>query len=55
MQRKWRHTIDLARMYMQYVLAMCSKNFFCVGRAVGKLSNRREKRGLFLEKHNWYA
>ena len=45
----------LARMYMQYVLAMCSKNFFCVGPAVGKLRNRREKRGLLLEKHNWYA
>ena len=45
----------LARMYMQYVLAMCSKNFFCVGRAVGKLSNRREKRGLLLKKHNWFA
>ena len=39
----------LARMYMQYVLAMCSKNFFCVGPAVGKLRNRREKRGLLLE------
>lgn len=40
---------------MQYVLAMCSENFSCVGRAAGKLSSRREKRGLLLEKHNWYA
>ena len=38
MQRKWRHTIDLARMYMQYVLAMCSKNFFVLDGPLGNLA-----------------